>query len=135
MLNSIDISTSGLVAQRHRIDTIAGNIANAKTTRDADNNIAPYQRRFVTFSEANNGRQSRGSQVQFQVEVDEQAKPRAVYEPAHPDADADGIVRFPAINVFDEFVNLLDATRAYEANVAVVELSREMAETSIRILA
>lgn len=135
MLRAIDVSTSGLVAQRHRIDSIAGNIANAKSTRDADGNVAPYQRRFVTFSAADTDNESHGSKVDFRVEVDTDTPPQPVYEPSHPDANANGIVHYPKIDVFDEFVNLLDATRAYEANVAVVEMTRDIAGAAIRILA
>lgn len=137
MLRAIDISTSGLVAQRQRMNTIAGNIANVHTTRDDEGNAVPFQRRLVTFAAADTTDPSnaRGTGVTYQVEVDTEGKPRAVYEPGHPDADAEGFVSYPDIDVIREFVNAMDASRAYEANVTVIELSKEMANLGMRILA
>ncbi|GAB4135779.1 MAG: flagellar basal body rod protein FlgC [Planctomycetaceae bacterium] len=136
MLRTIDISTSGLVAQRQRMNTIAGNIANVHTTRDADGNPRPFQRRMVTFSAAQDSSlsESRGVGVTFQVEVDPSTTPRQVYEPGHPDANAQGIVSYPGINIIHEFVNAMEASRAYEANVTVIEMSKEMASLGMRIL-
>lgn len=137
MLRAIDISTSGLVAQRHRMNTIAGNIANANSTRDADGNRAPYQRRFVTFNEQRRtqGPPSGGVGVDFRVEVDAASPPRRVFQPGHPDADRDGYVSFPNINLVTEFVNALEASRAYEANIAALETTKQMAHLALRILA
>ena len=136
MLRAIDISTSGLVAQRERMNTISGNIANANATRDADGNVAPYQRRLVTFA-ANEDSLSeiRGAGVAYHVEIDTATPPRTVYEPGHPDADADGNVSYPNINIITEFVNAMEASRAYEANVAAIEMSKEIAQLGLRILA
>lgn len=136
MFHTIDISTSALVAQRQRLNTIAGNIANAGTTRDADGNLAPFQRRFVTFSAGEDLRESSGGTgVEYQIEIDMESPSRRVYEPGHPDADADGYVAYPNINVITEFVNAMEASRAYEANVATIEMSKEMANLTLRILA
>lgn len=135
MLRTIDVSTSGLVAQRQRLNTIAGNIANAHSTRDADGNVSPFQRRFVTFSTTEPASKAQGAAVEFRVEVDAGKPPRQVFDPSHPDADENGIVRYPDIDLIREFVNALDASRAYEANVAVIDMTRELATLSIRILA
>lgn len=135
MLRSIDISTSGLVAQRLRMDAIAGNIAHSNTTRDANNKPSPYLRRFVSFTEERPESESQGSKVITRVEIDTNTPPRIVNDPTHPDADADGNVRFPNFDVTSQFVDLLQASRAYEANVAVVEMTREIANASMRILA
>jgi len=137
MLRTIDISTSGLVAQRQRMNTIAGNIANINTTRDADGNVAPFQRRFVRFSADTNSRnaESRGAGVTYRVDVDSQTPPRKVYDPSHGDADADGYVSYPNINMVTEFVNALEASRAYEANVAAIEITKQMTELGLKILA
>jgi flagellar basal-body rod protein FlgC len=137
MLTAIDISTSGLVAQRQRMNTIAGNIANMNTTRGADGNLVPFQRRIVTFSadETAPGARNGSAGVKYRVEVDTRTEPRRVHEPGHPDADADGYVSYPNINLVTEFVNALGASRAYEANVAAVEISKEMAQLGLRILA
>jgi flagellar basal-body rod protein FlgC len=136
MLRAIDISTSGLVAQRQRMNTIAGNIANVHTTRNDDGESIPFQRRMVTFAanEESSSSEPRGTGVNFQVEVDSSSDPRKVYEPGHPDADGQGYVSYPGIDVIQEFVNAMEASRAYEANVTVIEMSKEMANLGMRIL-
>ena len=135
MLRTIDISTSALIAQRHRLNTIASNIAHANTTMDTDGNVAPYRRRLVTFMADNANSDSSGSSVQFRVELDNDSQFRTVYEPNHPHADKKGNVRYPNVDMITEFSNALLASRAYEANVAVIEMTRQMAEQSMQILA
>ena len=135
MFQSIDVSTSGLVAQRARMDTIAGNIANALTTRDADGNLEPFRRRLVTFSAVEPQGKPGGAAVSYQVEVDTAAVPRRVYNPGHPDSDLDGYVAYPDINLITESVNAMEAGRAYEANIAAMEMTKEMANLALRILA
>jgi len=137
MLEAIDIGTSGLVAQRHRMNTIAGNIANVHSTRDEEGNLSPFQRRIVTFraDEPYPESSTNGVGVEFHVEYDTQSQPRKVYDPGHPDADGEGYVSFPNINLITEFVNALEASRAYEANVASIDISKEMANLGLRILA
>jgi flagellar basal-body rod protein FlgC len=76
-----------------------------------------------------------GTGVRYQVEIDSQAEPRRVHEPGHPDADQDGYVSFPNINMITEFVNALEASRAYEANVTAIDLTKQMANLALRILA
>ena len=136
MLHSLDISASGLIAQRQRINVIAGNIANSNTTRDADGNVKPFERRFVTFSE-NKTENERGGGigVEFEVNHDHQTPFRKVYQPGHPDAGPDGNVRYPNINLTQEFVNALEASRAYEANIAAMEMTKELASSTLRIIA
>ncbi len=137
MLRTIDISTSALIAQRQRMNTIAGNIANVNTTRDADGNLSPFQRRLVTFSadtdslDGNHG----GVGVNHNVQIDTETPPRKVYDPGHRDADADGNVSYPNINLVTEFVNALEAGRAYEANIAAIDMTKNMTELGMRILA
>lgn len=101
MLRAIDISTSGLVAQRQRMNTIAGNIANVHTTRNDDGESIPFQRRMVTFAarQESTSTEPRGMGVTFQVEIDSSSAPRKVYEPGHPDADGQGYVSYPGIDV------------------------------------
>jgi len=136
MFRTLDISTSGLIAQRHRMDTIAGNIANINTTQDAQGRTAPYQRRFVEFmkEKLKAGDEGRGTGVQFQVQVDKKSPPRKVHQPGHPDADESGMVAYPNIDLTTEFVNALEASRVYEANVAAVEITKSMVMESLRIL-
>lgn len=136
MLRAIDISTSALIAQRQRMNTISGNIANAQSTHDENGNVVPYQRRFVTFAaQRNPDAGSGGVGVTYHVDVDSGTPPRRVYEPGHPDADADGYVAYPNINVITEFVNAMEASRAYEANIAALEMTKEVAQLGLRILA
>lgn len=135
MFRAIDVSTSGLVAQRQRMTTIAGNIANANATRDAQGNVAPFQPRMVTFSAEEPDSNQQGSKVEYRVEVDAELPPRQVFDPSHPDADENGVVRYPNIDLIREFTNALDASRAYEANIAVIDMSRDLVERSMRILA
>lgn len=134
MHSAIDISTSGLVAQRRRLDTVSANIANAQTTRDADGNVAPYQRRLVKFQAERAASDAAGRGVTARVEIDEATPPRKLFQPGHPDADADGYVALPAIDLVTEFVNAVEASRAYEANVVAIEMTREMARTGLRLI-
>ena len=133
MFNAIDISTSALVAQRLRMDTISGNIANANTTRDAEGNLSPFQRRFVTFAADNHG-ETRGAGVQAEVQVDDTTPPRRKFEPGHPDADQDGYISLPNFDMVTEFVNAMEANRAYEANVAAIDITKQMSQLGLRIL-
>lgn len=136
MFHSLDISASALLAQRQRLNTIAGNIANINTTRDANGEIRPFQRRFVTFSADKRHRDAEGGiGVRFEVEKDRFAEPRRIYQPGHPDAAADGFVSYPKIDLTQEFVNALEASRAYEANIAAMEMTKEMASSTLRIIA
>ncbi|MCA8987843.1 MAG: flagellar basal body rod protein FlgC [Planctomycetaceae bacterium] len=133
MFRTIDIITSGLVAQRHRLNTIAENVANLNTTRDENGNVSPFQRRFVAFSAEKN--EGRGVGVEFEVQKDTTSDPRMVYEPNHPDADEKGMVSYPNINLVTEFVNALEASRAYEANVASFNTTQRIGEMALKILA
>lgn len=137
MLRSIDISTSGLVAQRQRMNTIAENIANLQTTRNEDGVKEPFQRRLVRFqaeSEHHTEGTRNGLGVQAHVEIDDKTPPRKIHQPGHPDADAEGYVQLPNINLVTEFVNALEATRAYEANLTAFEMSKQMSQASLEIL-
>jgi flagellar basal-body rod protein FlgC len=136
MLRSIDISTSGLIAQRQRMNTISGNIANVNTTRDADGNPSPYQRRLVTFHEGktSDSQNGHGVGVDYRVEIDASKSPRRVFEPGHPDAGEEGYVSYPNIDMITEFVNAMEASRAYQANIGAIEMSKEMAQLGLRIL-
>ncbi|HEY3969274.1 MAG TPA: flagellar basal body rod protein FlgC [Planctomycetaceae bacterium] len=136
MFRTLDLSTSGLVAQRTRMDTIAGNIANLNTTRDETGQVSPFQRRFITFLAADEkGDEGRGTGVKFAVHVDRETPPRKVVQPGHPDADASGVVSYPSIDLTKEFVNALEASRAYEANVATIDITKGMFSESLKILA
>jgi flagellar basal-body rod protein FlgC len=132
----MDISTSALVAQRIRLDTIAGNVANAYTTKRADGEPGPYQRRFAVFSP---GDGEGGPGVHVAKVLKDQSQGRMVNDPDHPDAIQagkwKGYVEYPNIEPITEMTNAMLASRAYEANVAVMDVTKRMIAGSMRILA
>jgi flagellar basal-body rod protein FlgC len=134
MFNILDMSASALAAQRTRMDTIAGNIANLDTTHDAAGNANPYRRKFVIFApgQANNP-DAPGVHVQS-VQQDQSPFIRK-FDPGNPDADKAGYVSYPNVDLSIEFVNALEASRAYEANVTMMENAKAMINSSLRLLA
>lgn len=139
---ALDISSTGLTAQRQRIEVISSNLANAGTTRTADG--GPYRRKDLVFESttpdnsfaqafgsALGGDQDAGVRV---IGIYEDASPFVrKYEPNHPDADADGYVSYPNVNPIEEMVNLLSATRSFEANTQSVNAIKEIAAKSMEI--
>jgi flagellar basal-body rod protein FlgC len=119
-MDCFDISASGLSAQRARLDVIAANLANVETTRTPSG--GPYRRRQPIFA-------SRGSNpggVEMIGTVPDPREPRRVHQPGHPDADAEGFVAYPNVNVVEEMVDLVSATRSYEANAAAFNAAKSM---------
>ena len=134
MLSALDVSASALIAQRQRMNAIADNLANLNTTRDADGKPSPFQRRFVTFAAAESGNSTDApAGVTYQVAVDTSTPPRRVFEPGHPDADANGMVQLPNVNIYEEMADMIVASRTYEANVAVFKNGRAMAMQALSI--
>ena len=140
IFGAIDVAASGMTAERLRLDVISNNIANVNTTRTA--NGGPYRRQFVVF-EPRQGDASSFSQVmsgQLQLNgvrvsgIRKDDSPlRMVYEPGHPDADAEGYVRMPNINIVTEMVDMMTASRAYEANVTSVNVAKSMMLKALEI--
>jgi len=136
MFTSLDVSTSGLVAQRARLNAISSNIANMSTTRNERGEAEPYQPRYVTFeTDTSISTPGGGSGVKIGSVEESTAPPEMKYEPGHPDADERGFVRYPAVDMTMEFVDAIEATRAYEANVGVIEVTKNMTEQTLRIIA
>jgi flagellar basal-body rod protein FlgC len=135
MFAAMDISTSALVAQRTRLNAISSNLANLSTTRNEAGELQPYQPRFVIFQTDDSvATSSGGVGVQVSsVEISD-VEPLRKYLPGHPDADADGYVHYPNIDMTTEFVDALEATRAYEANLGAMEVSKDLAKQTLRIL-
>ena len=133
MFNAIDISTSGLVAQRVRMNTIALNIANSEVVHDAETGT-PYQRRAVIFNSGQNPADRSGSGVHVAA-IEKQATFRYRFDPSNPYANQEGYVKMPAIDTLVEMANGMEAQRAYEANLAAIEISKAMLNSSLRILA
>lgn len=140
-LDALNISASGLSAQRVRMNVISSNLANVNTTRTPEG--GPYQRKDVIFSaqpggqsfaEVLDAQQTQGISEVKVVKVFNDARPPLVkYDPQHPDADAEGYVTLPNINVIEEMVNMISATRSYEANVAAVNAAKNMALKALEI--
>jgi flagellar basal-body rod protein FlgC len=139
MFGSLDISTSALVAQRTRLNVIAGNIANMQATRDADGRPNPYRRRVALLAAGNPAAGPNAPGVHVQRIVEDPQPFREVYDPGHPDAvpsgPKKGLVRYPNVDHATEMINALDAARAYEANVTVMEITKSMTASSLRLLA
>ena len=134
MFDALDISSSALTAQRIRMDTIAGNVANANTTRDAAGKPNPYRRRAVVFATGQpNNPSAPGVHVQ-EISLDQTAF-RKLNQPGHPDADKDGNVLFPNVDPAIESVDMLSASRAYEASVTAMDVTKSMLNASLRLIA
>lgn len=143
MFDSFDISASGLTAQRLRMDVISENVANADTTRTDDGNC--YRRQVVTFAQ-------KGDQTSFSRVLNKQIdrysgqgvkvtgiyedtwdETKLVYEPDHPDANEDGYVEYPNVNIVEEMTDLIDASRSYEANSTAFTASKSMAMKGLNL--
>lgn len=138
LFDAFSISASALTAERLRLEVIAGNVANANTTRTPGG--GPYKRRGVVFAERlrllqeEEGRQRlRGAGVRVAAITEDGGPPRLVHDPAHPDAGPDGFVAYPNINLVNEMTDMLAATRAYEANATVLEAAKGMALKALEI--
>ncbi|HIJ81954.1 MAG TPA: flagellar basal body rod protein FlgC [Desulfuromonadales bacterium] len=139
--SSISVSSSALSAGRTRMNLISSNLANANTTRTAEG--GPYKRKDAVFvatpaeSRFNRTLDSATSRQVQQVEVaqivEDQNPPRMQYEPGHPDADPQGYVAMPNVNVVEEMADMIGATRAYEANVTAIQAAKSMALKTLEI--
>lgn len=136
-LNALDISASGLTAQRVRLNVLAENLANAETTRTADG--GPYRRKLVVFGAEPAGgfdaalEAVQASTVKVLAIEESPDAPRMIHQPSHPDANPEGYVMLPNVNPILEMVDLLAATRAYEANVTAVQAAKGMASKALEI--
>ena len=135
LLSGIDNTTAALNAERTRLDVISENIANANTTKGLDGK--PYQRKVVVFESALQQALNPGEAPNAQVQVarvdTDKRDPIQVYEPGNPEANAKGFVSMPNINIHEEMADLISASRAFEANLAVVKNARQMALQTLAI--
>lgn len=132
--SSLQISASGLSAQRQRMDAVSNNIANASTTRTPEG--GPYRRQEVVFAvrtEEPNLGVRRTAGVESPQIVEDATPPRTVYQPGHPDADANGYVQMPNVNIVEEMVDMISATRSYEANVTALNAAKAMTMKALEI--
>jgi len=141
VFSGMNVSASGMTAQRLRLDIISQNIANVNTTRDENGN--PYRRKTVVFAEKDMtpfgdillrtaGKVGNGVKVTKIVE-DTHTELRKVYDPSHPDADEEGYVSYPNVNIVQEMTDMIDASRAYEANVTAFNATKNMAMKGLEI--
>jgi flagellar basal-body rod protein FlgC len=135
MIPGIDASSSALEAERTRLDVIAGNLANAQNTSDASGQV--YRRKMVVFesrlSDAIEGGANAGSQVEVARVMDDPSPLPKVYMPGNPKADAKGMVQMPNVDPLNEMVDMMTASRSYQANLQVVSTGRSMFEQSLKI--
>jgi flagellar basal-body rod protein FlgC len=142
LMSGLRISSSGLTAQRLRMNTISSNIANINTTRTPEG--GPYRRKDVVFEampDTKNFGEILGvnsprediQRVQVTDVISDTKSPLMKYEPDHPDANPDGYVGYPNINLMEEMTNMIQATRAYEANVSAMQSAKDMALSSLEI--
>lgn len=147
MFDALDVSASGLTAQRYRMDIISENVANANTTRTENGGI--YRRKVVTFeAKGDNGMSfssvlgrstmdlsnAIGDGVRISsVQEDRTSDVKKVYDPSHPDADENGYVYYPNVDIITEMTNLIDASRAYEANATVIDSTKNMLAQGLQI--
>lgn len=142
LFQAFDISASGMTAERFRTDIIAENIANVNTTRTEDG--TPYRRKIVTFaakrltpfSDVLNSHKNKfkGDGVKVTSVKDDTTSDYIMeYDPAHPDADENGYVSYPNVNIVTEMTNLIDASRGYEANATAFEASKAIVQAGISI--
>lgn len=137
MFGALDISASGLRAQRTNLDVIAGNITNMFTTRGV--NGEPFRRRIAVFAEGNPAMGKEGAGVHIQQIARDPSPFRMEFDPSHADAMQSGphkgYVRYPNVDLSTEMVNAMAATRAYEANVTVMEITKSMGAAALRLIA
>lgn len=131
IFRNFDVSASALVAQKVRLNTIASNLANANTTRTPEG--GPYKRRDVVFSSVLIDEIKGLEGVKVIDVVEDNSPPKVIYAPGHPDADANGFVKMPNINVIEEMVNMMIATRAYEANVNAFNITKAMYQKALEL--
>ncbi len=136
LLSTANISSSGMSAERLRMEVVAHNIANAYSTRSADG--GPFRRQEVVFQAVLNDQAGRDGGprlggVQVVGIADDMSDFHRVHNPGHPDADAEGFVQMPNVQLPVEMVNLITASRAYEANLRALQLFRQMAEQALTL--
>jgi flagellar basal-body rod protein FlgC len=139
VIRALDVTSSALVAQRTRLNVIAGNMANAFTTAQEDGTIRPYRRRVVTFAPGQPGSEAPGVRVAEIVEEPSEFEWQWRFDPDHPHARKDGpragYVQYPNVNLTMEYVDAMEASRAYEANVAILNVTKNMVQQAIQLFA
>jgi len=140
--STFDVSASGLTAERFRMDIIANNIANAETTRTKDGGpykrqsaiFAPIPSKFeIPFSKKSFSSKDVGGGVRVLGIKEDNQPPKMIYDPSHPDANKEGYVAYPNVDVVREMVDMITASRSYEANVTAVNTTKQMISRALQI--
>ncbi len=134
MFGAFDISSSALGAQRTRLDTIASNIANIDSVITPDGKVAPY-RRLIPIFQAQRAKDGGAGVSVAKIEEDTDTPFNLRHEPGNLAADAQGWVKYPNVDLSTEYVNALETTRAYEANITAIETTKSMMNSTLRLLA
>lgn len=142
MFNGMNVSATGMTAQRFRMDVIAQNIANVNTTRDENGDV--YRRKTVVFNQKstlnfgdtlyNSLNVYKPSGVRVTQVVEDMSDLKMVYDPSHPDADENGYVLYPNVDPVTEMTNLIDSSRAYEANVTAFNAAKAVAVKGLELM-
>lgn len=139
ILNTFRISGSAMQAQSQRLDTISSNLANIETTSTPEG--GPYKKKSVYFqstplsfqNQLDNSLRQSTQGVKVTKIIEDQRPPRKIYDPAHPDADGEGYVAMPNVNHMEEMVDMMSATRSYQANATVIKSAKRMALKALEI--
>jgi flagellar basal-body rod protein FlgC len=139
ILNTFKISGSAMRAQSQRLDTISSNLANIETTSTPEG--GPYKKKSVYFqstplsfqNQLDNSLRQSTQGVKVTKIIEDQSPPRKIYDPAHPDADGEGYVAMPNVNHMEEMVDMMSATRSYQANATVIKSAKRMALKALEI--
>lgn len=139
IFTTFDIAASGLKAQRTRLNTISSNLANAETTKTPEG--GPYKKKSVVFqsepvsfqNQLENSMNSHAEGVKVAKIIEDKTPPQQIYNPTHPDADENGYVAMPNVSVLKEMVDMMSATRSYEANTTVIKSAKRMALKALEI--
>ena len=139
IIPGIGISASGLDAENRRMEVIANNVANANSTKGADGKV--FRRKEVIFAAKLASELGAGDQpeqklkgVELDAIIDDQSPLKRIYRPGHPSADAEGYVEYPNVNTVEEMVDMMGASRAYEANLAAVKTAKRMTEKALELM-
>lgn len=134
MLKTMDVSTTGLVAQRIRMMAIASNLANVTSTRNENGELKPYEPRFTIFQTNEEVGPYGSAGVQVREIVRDDKPPIPVYSETHPDRDENGYIYLPRINMMSEFTDAMESSRSYEANLGAIEITKSMMNQTLRII-
>ena len=132
-LNIIDTAASALLAERTRMDIVAGNLANINTTHDAEGNYAPYRRKIVNFGSVLDQESNKINGVHVSSIEEDPSEFKMIYDPSHPNADEAGYIKMPNVAVEREMVDMISATSSYQANIKAIQVFKSMYNAALEI--